>query len=88
VCLVLTGAEIEGSTIPKAVPVEGVVPEAEVVTRAATEPRGDSSPRDDRRGAWRCAARDELGRSRPLTRNLGRGADSFDVDVRGRDNLS
>jgi hypothetical protein len=45
---VLTGAEIEGSTIPKAMPVEGVVPEAEVVTGAATELRGDSSPRDDR----------------------------------------
>jgi hypothetical protein len=35
---VLTGAEVEGSTIPKAMQVEGVVPEAEVVTGAATEP--------------------------------------------------
>jgi hypothetical protein len=35
---VLTGAEVEGSTIPEAVPVEGVVPEAEVATEAATEP--------------------------------------------------
>jgi hypothetical protein len=34
----LTGAEVEGSTIPEAVPVEGVVPEAEVVTGAVTEP--------------------------------------------------
>jgi hypothetical protein len=37
VCLVLTGAEVEGSTIPEAVPVEGVVPEAEVATGAVTE---------------------------------------------------
>jgi hypothetical protein len=35
---VLTGAEVEGSTIPEAVPVEGIVPEAEVATEAATEP--------------------------------------------------
>jgi hypothetical protein len=27
VCLLLIGAEVEGSTIPEAVPVEGVVPE-------------------------------------------------------------
>jgi hypothetical protein len=37
-CLELTGAEVEGSTIPEAVPVESVVLEAEVATRAATEP--------------------------------------------------
>jgi uncharacterized membrane protein len=35
---VLTGVEVEGSTIPEAVSDERVVPEAEVVTRAATEP--------------------------------------------------
>jgi hypothetical protein len=35
--LVLTGAEVEGSTIPEAVQVESVVPETEVATRAATE---------------------------------------------------
>jgi hypothetical protein len=35
---VLTGAEVEGSTIPEAVPVEGIVPEAEVATEATTEP--------------------------------------------------
>jgi hypothetical protein len=44
VCLVLTGAEIEGSTIPEAVPIEGVVPEAEVVTGAATEPAETAAP--------------------------------------------
>jgi hypothetical protein len=38
VCLVLTGAKVEGSTIPEAVSVEGVVPETEVATGAATEP--------------------------------------------------
>jgi uncharacterized membrane protein len=34
---VLKGAEVEGSTIPEAVPVEGVVREAEVATGAATK---------------------------------------------------
>jgi hypothetical protein len=34
----LTGAEVEGSTIPEAVLVEGIVPEAEVAAGAATEP--------------------------------------------------
>jgi hypothetical protein len=29
--LCLTGAQVEGAAIPKAVPVEGVVPEAEVI---------------------------------------------------------
>jgi hypothetical protein len=38
VCLLLTGAEVEGSAIPEAVPVEGIVPEAEVAAGAATEP--------------------------------------------------
>jgi hypothetical protein len=37
-CLLLTGAEVEGSTIPEAVPVEGIVPEAEVTAGAVTEP--------------------------------------------------
>jgi hypothetical protein len=40
---VLTGAEVEGSTIPEAVPVEGVAPEAEVATGAATEPAETSA---------------------------------------------
>jgi hypothetical protein len=35
---VLTGAQVEGSTIPEVVPVEGVVSEAEVITGAAIEP--------------------------------------------------
>jgi hypothetical protein len=35
VCLLMTGAEVEGSTIPEAMP---VVPEPEVATRATTEP--------------------------------------------------
>jgi hypothetical protein len=38
VCLLLTGAEVEGSTIPEAVPIEGIAPEAEVATGAATGP--------------------------------------------------
>jgi hypothetical protein len=37
-CLLLTGAEVEGSTIPEAVPVEGLVPETQEAARAATEP--------------------------------------------------
>jgi hypothetical protein len=42
---VLTGAEVEGSSIPEAVPVEGVVPESEVATGAATEPVEIAAPR-------------------------------------------
>jgi hypothetical protein len=41
---VLTGAQVEGSTIPEAVPVEGVVPEAEVIAEAATEPAEAATP--------------------------------------------
>jgi hypothetical protein len=41
---VLTGAEVEGSTIPEAVPVEGIVPEVEVATEAATEPTKTAAP--------------------------------------------
>jgi hypothetical protein len=41
---VLTGVEIKGSTIPKAVSVEGIVPEVEVVTGAATEPAETETP--------------------------------------------
>jgi hypothetical protein len=36
-CLLLTEAEAEGSTIPEAVPVEGVVPEIREATGAAPE---------------------------------------------------
>jgi predicted metal-dependent RNase len=41
---VLTGAEVEDSAILEAVPVEGVVPEAEVATEAATEPAEVAAP--------------------------------------------
>jgi uncharacterized membrane protein len=41
---VLTGAEVEGSTIPEAVPVEGIVPETEVANGAATEPAEIAAP--------------------------------------------
>jgi hypothetical protein len=83
VCLVLTGAEVEDSAIPEVVPVEGVVPEAQVATEAATEPAEVAAPGGDRRGAWRCPARGELGSCRPFTRNPRRGADPFGADVRG-----
>jgi hypothetical protein len=42
--LCLTGAQVEGSTIPKAVPVEGVVLEAEVITREVTELAETTAP--------------------------------------------
>jgi hypothetical protein len=41
--LLLTGAEVEGSAIPEAVPDEGIVPQAEVAAGAATEPAGIAS---------------------------------------------
>jgi hypothetical protein len=41
---VLTREEVEGSTIPDAVLVEGVVSEVEVVTRAATELAETAAP--------------------------------------------
>jgi uncharacterized membrane protein len=41
---VLTGAQVKGSAIPEAVPVEGVVPEAEVITGVATEPAETTAP--------------------------------------------
>jgi hypothetical protein len=37
VCLLLTGAEAEGSTIPEAVPVEGLVPETQESAGSAPE---------------------------------------------------
>jgi hypothetical protein len=43
-CLVLTRAQIEGSAIPEAVPVEGVVPEVEVIAGEATEPAQTTAP--------------------------------------------
>jgi uncharacterized membrane protein len=42
---VLIGAEVEGSTIPEAVPVEGIVPVTGVATGAATEPMETAAPR-------------------------------------------
>jgi hypothetical protein len=43
-CLVLTGAQVKGTAIPVAVPVEGVAPEAEMTTRAASEPAEIATP--------------------------------------------
>jgi hypothetical protein len=43
-CLVLSGAQVEGTAIPKVMSVEGVVPEAEVTTGAASEPAGTAAP--------------------------------------------
>jgi hypothetical protein len=37
-CLLLTVAEAGGSTIPEAMPVEGVVPETQETAKAAAEP--------------------------------------------------
>jgi hypothetical protein len=36
-CLLLSGAEAEGSTIPEVVPIEGSSPETQEATKAATE---------------------------------------------------
>jgi uncharacterized membrane protein len=43
-CLELTGAEVEGSTILEAMPVESVVLETEVATRGATESAEITAP--------------------------------------------
>jgi hypothetical protein len=43
-CLVLTGAQVEGSEIPEAVPVEGVVPEAERTAGASSKPAETAAP--------------------------------------------
>jgi hypothetical protein len=37
-CLLLTGVETEGSTVPEAVPVEGLAPETQEAVGAAPEP--------------------------------------------------
>jgi hypothetical protein len=42
--LCLTGAQVEETAIAEAVPVEGIVPEAEVTTRAASEPAKIAAP--------------------------------------------
>jgi hypothetical protein len=43
-CLVLSGAQVERTAISEAVLVEGIVPEAEVTTGAASEPAGTAAP--------------------------------------------
>jgi hypothetical protein len=50
VCLLMTGAEAEGSAIPEAVPVEGFVPETREAAGAATEP-AEEPPRWPKRRA-------------------------------------
>jgi hypothetical protein len=42
--LVLTGAQVEGAAILGAVPVEGIVPEAEVTIGAASDPAETAAP--------------------------------------------
>jgi hypothetical protein len=42
--LVLTGAQAEGTGIPEAVPVESIVPEAEITTGEASEPAETAAP--------------------------------------------
>jgi hypothetical protein len=66
---VLTGAEVEGSTIPEAMPVEGVVPVTEVATVAATKPAEEVAPG---------VAEEMCGNALPEV-NL----DSFGANVRG-----
>jgi hypothetical protein len=72
-------------TIPEAVPVEGIVPEAEVAAGAATKPAGIASGVAPRVAEEvRCTAGVKPGSSRPFARNPRCGADPFDADVRGR----
>jgi hypothetical protein len=42
--LVLTGAQVEGTAIPVAVPVEGVLPEAEVIAGSSSGPAETAAP--------------------------------------------
>jgi hypothetical protein len=42
--LVLTGAQVEGTAIPEAVSVEGVVPKAEVIAGSASGPAETAAP--------------------------------------------
>jgi hypothetical protein len=44
VCFVVTEAQVEGTTIPEVVPVEGVVPEADVLGGATTGPEDPIAP--------------------------------------------
>jgi hypothetical protein len=44
VWLVLTGAQAEGTGIPEVVPVEGVLPEAEMTTGGASKPTETAAP--------------------------------------------
>jgi hypothetical protein len=44
VWLVFAGAQVEGTTIPEAVPAEGTVPKAEVIAGSAAEPAGTPTP--------------------------------------------
>jgi hypothetical protein len=84
----LTRVEVEGSAIPEAVLVEGVVPETQEAARAATEPAEIANE-----GALGVAKgkRDEVGRINPgssnsFARDSGCGADLFGADVPGRTN--
>jgi hypothetical protein len=49
--LYLTGVRVEGTAIPEAVLVEGVVPEDEITIGAASEPAETTAPPGDRRNA-------------------------------------
>jgi hypothetical protein len=42
--LVLTGAQVEGTAIPVAVPVEGVLPETEVIAGSSSGPAETATP--------------------------------------------
>jgi hypothetical protein len=42
--LCLTGAQVEGTAIPEAVQVEGVVPEAEITAGATSDPAETATP--------------------------------------------
>jgi hypothetical protein len=48
-CFVMTETQVEGAMIPEAVPVEGAVPEADVLEGATTGPDGPMAPPRSRR---------------------------------------
>jgi hypothetical protein len=82
-CLLLSVAQVEGTAIPEAVLVEGVVPEAEVTTGAASEPAEAAAPAVTEEVCDDALPGDEHGRSRPLAGDPRCGADPFGTDVGG-----
>jgi hypothetical protein len=80
---VLIGAQVEGSAIPEVVPVEGVVPEAKVITGAATEPAETIAPEMTEEVHDDALPETSLDVVVRLSEIQDGGADPFGADVRG-----